>query len=198
MTSNRKLVGAALAIAVTVLALGSVQSTAALWRTDATVPGTGPVNTGTLVLTAGSGGSTQSTSFQFDELKPSGLIQTGDFVQRPLIIANGGTIPLKFRLGTVGVPSSSAGIATVHVDARRVESTADCPTTGSVPGGVATLADVSVQTKGSASGVAGWTNIPRNTSATVCIRSTLLVAPAAAVAYRHVFTFDAQQLKNNP
>lgn len=198
MTSNRKLIGAALAVAVAALAFGSVQSTAALWRTDATVPGTGPVNTGKLVLTAGSGGSTQSTSFQFDELKPAGLIQVGDFVQRPLTISNGGTIPLKFRLGTVAVPSSSAGVANVHVDVRRVASTAGCPTSGSVPAGLATLADVSVQTEGSANGVAGWNNIPRDETATLCVRSTLLAVPATAVSYRHVFTFDAQQLRNNP
>lgn len=196
--SSSRLLWCALLVAVAALTYGSVQSTSALWRDQATVPDAGSIATGKLVLTAGAPGSTQSATYPFEELKPPGRVQIGDYVQRPLTLVNAGTIPLKFRLGTAAVPSSSAGVATVHLDVRLTASTTECPTTGALPVGTKTLANVDVATKGSASGALEWTDVARGASVLLCVRSTLVAAPAMSVSYRHVFTFDAQQTKNNP
>lgn len=189
---------AALTVAVAALIFGSVHSTAALWRDQATAPDAGAIATGELVLTAGAPGSTQSATYPFEELKPAGLVQKDSFVQQPLVIANGGDIPLKFRLGTASVPSLSSGVATVHIDVRLVESTTECPKNGALPVGTKTLANVDVATKGSITGALEWTTIPHYGNATLCVRSTVVAAPTTSVSYKHVFAFDAQQLKNNP
>lgn len=195
--SSKKLLSVALAVAVAALAFGSVQSTGALWRNVTTGQNAGTIKTGTLFLTAGTD-TVQQAGFQFTDLTPAGLVQPGDFVQRPLVIKNSGNIPLKFRLGTAAVTSASAGVGSVHLDMRIVADTAACPTTGAIPAGTATLLDSDISTKGSVTGAVSWVSLASTASAVVCVRSTLSTAPVTQIKYNHVFTFQAQQAKNNP
>lgn len=187
----------ALIVVVAALAFGSVQSTAALWRSEATGQNAATIRTGKLQLTAGSG-TVQSTAYPFTDLKPANLIQTGDFVQRPLLIKNGGTIPLKFRLGTAQVNFTAAGTGTVHLDLLRVANSAACPTTGTLPTGSATLLNSDVATSVPVAGTSPWLSLAALETTTICVRSTLVQAPKVQIKYTHLFTFQAQQAKNNP
>ena len=179
------------------LAFGSVQSTAALWRNVATGQNAATIKTGKLELTAGSS-AVQSTAYPFTELKPANLIQTGDFVQRPLLIKNGGTIPLKFRLGNAKVSFTAAGTGTVHLDLVRVANASACPETGTLPTGSATLLNADVATSTPVTGALPWLSLAALETTTICVRSTLVQAPKAQIKYTHLFSFQAQQAKNNP
>lgn len=86
---------------------GSVLATSALWRQSISLDG-GDVRAGSVVLLNGSA-SSQVKTYAFTPLAGSTL-KPGSSVQAPLVIRNGGTAPLAYRL----IQTTNGGSTVLH------------------------------------------------------------------------------------
>ncbi|GGF98131.1 hypothetical protein GCM10007304_10130 [Rhodococcoides trifolii] len=189
--TKRVLLGAT-AAAVAAVIFGSVQTTGALWR-DSGVRAAGVVTAATFSLSPGVG---TDPNFTFTDLaKPN--ITVGDFVQKPLTIANTGTARngLTYFLSKAG-PSVTAGPGvTITLSGTVVPTTASCTDTNT-PTGTAAFT-----TFDTASTTTAATSSPRTlakgASEIWCIRSTLksvvTVTPPASSTFTIAFAFRADQ-----
>lgn len=87
---------------VVLVVMASTSTTGALWQDEATVSA-GTVSTGSLVLLAGG----RPESYVFEGLS-TGNLAPGDSVRAPLIISNGGSTEMNFRLASVATTAGSA------------------------------------------------------------------------------------------
>ncbi|MBF6949455.1 hypothetical protein, partial [Acinetobacter baumannii] len=104
------------------LIFSSALATSALWRSSVALDG-GTVRAGSVVLLTGSGVE-QVKSYAFTTLSGTAL-RPGSSVQAPLVVRNGGTSTLAYRLaGTASTGSSLlAGQLVLRVDAVPVACT---------------------------------------------------------------------------
>ena len=112
-------------LAVGVLFLASAAGTRALWR-DAAELDAGVVRSGELSLLNGNG-TTQTATYAFNELTGVGL-GPGSWSQAPLIIRNGGTADLTYRLASAAAPDLNGLPASMRLSVQHVTAAASCPT----------------------------------------------------------------------
>lgn len=185
--STRNLVLTGLGILVTVLLIGSAQSTGALWSDENSGPQS-DLRTGAIGLAPG---TPNGNLFTFPALAgpTTGLDQT---VQAPLTITNIGTTSIRFRLATAGpTPVSPGASAQVRLEG----AIGSCPALSSPLTGTPAF---TTQTSQSARTVftSSWQPLARAGSAVWCIRATLEdAAGPEPISYSIVFTFDAEQTR---
>lgn len=171
---------------VVALSLAAVRSTGALWSGSAATGAT-TATTGQLRLVAGGGAG---STYQFPGLTGSAVLP-GAQAQAPLVISNGGTTPLRYRLTAAG-PDVSSGPGVTVVLSGAVGGTC---TTGPLTG---TSVFTTTTTSSSTTSIAGsWRSLARGASETWCIRTVLqAVSGAGSSTYSHLFTFATEQTRS--
>lgn len=171
---------------VVALSLAAVRSTDALWSDRATATST-TATTGQLKLVAG--GGTGST-YQFPGLAGTGQLP-GQQSQAPLVITNGGTTPLRYRLTAAGPQITSGSAVTVTLSG----AVGGTCTTGPLSG-TSAFTTVDASAAGTAV-VGGWRSLAKNASETWCIRSALkAVSGTGSSTYSILFTFGTEQTRS--
>jgi hypothetical protein len=185
-SGRTRLLIAALVTVVVALSLAAVRSTGALWSGSAATGAT-TATTGQLKLVAGGGAG---STYQFPALTGSAILP-GAQTQAPLVITNGGTTPLRYRLTAAG-PEVSLGPAVTVVLSGAVGGTC---TAGPLTG---TTAFPTTTTSASTTAIAGgWRSLVRGASDTWCIRTVLQsVSGAGSSTYSHLFTFATEQTRS--
>lgn len=117
---SRRVTGLGIAAAVAAVVLGSSALTGASWTDDESLDG-GQVAAGELSLLAGDG-TNQVSDYAFSELAGENLGPT-DHAQVPLVVSNGGSADLRYRLVEV---TQSAG-EPMMLTASAVPNRGDCP-----------------------------------------------------------------------
>ncbi|MGU3292551.1 hypothetical protein [Williamsia sp. M5A3_1d] len=175
----------AIAGLVVALSLATVRSTGALWSDNANAA-QATATTGNLTLVAGSG---SGTSYQFPGLSGS-MILPGNQTQAPLVIGNGGSTPLRYRLTGAGPVLTSGPAATVVLSGAVSGSCGTGPLTGTQA-----FTPVTTSTPVATAGV--WRTLARGASETWCVRSVLqsVAAGAGSSTYTISFTFAAEQTR---
>ncbi|MGJ0119640.1 hypothetical protein ACQ7HM_10580 [Williamsia sp. MIQD14] len=180
-----RLVVVAIAGLVVALSLATVRSTGALWS-DRANAASATATTGTLTLVAGSG---SGSSYQFPALNGSNIL-TGDQTQAPLVISNGGSTPLRYRLTTAGPVLTSGPAATVALSGAVGGSCGAGALTGAT-------AFTPVTTSTPVATTSSWRSLARGASETWCVRSVLqsVAAGTGSSTYTIAFTFGTEQTR---
>lgn len=180
-----RLVVVAVAGLVVALSLATVRSTGALWS-DRANAASATATTGALTLVAGSG---SGSPYQFPGLSGSNIL-TGQQIQAPLVISNGGSTPLRYRLTTAG-PVLTSGPAATVVLSGAVGGTCGAGTLT----GTAAFTPVTTSAPVATTGV--WRTLARGTSETWCVRSVLqsVAAGTGSSTYKVALTFGTEQIR---
>lgn len=185
--SSRK-IAAVLGALVVLVVFGSTVTTGALWNSAAPL-GAGQVQSGQLVLLNGDD-ATQVKSYAFDELAGTALAP-GSYAQAPLVITNGGNIPLGYELFSA-IASKPALADSLNLRVSRVAASGDCPTgeNAGAPTGATIVYDGPLDTADSGA----QHTIAVGAGDTLCLRVGLLSSAPASVqdtSTTITFTFQA-------
>lgn len=181
---SRRLVGLGIAAAVAAVVLGSSALTGASW-TDAVDLDGGTVHSGELSLLNGDG-TNQVSDYAFTALTGEDL-GPSDHVQAPLVVSNGGSADLRYRLVEVTQSAGEPMVLTASV----VPSGAECPTgvNAADPVGAGELFTGPVSEATTA-----WRALTVPAAETLCLRvqPDPDTGPGAVDGARLVFTFAAE------
>ncbi|MFF1555570.1 hypothetical protein ACFVX3_31575 [Rhodococcus erythropolis] len=171
------------AAVVAMAVFGSMQSTGALWSDQKTVPGK-TVTAGELNLTVASDGIAHD-NVDFADFAGTAMI-AGDSVQSPLLVRNGGDIPLRVRLQSTEVSTSD-----VSLDLRvsLVASRAECSGTGA-PVGTAIYDGPFLRTQAPSGNT--WRHLSVGASEVWCFRATLATMPSTPTSFTTGLLFRAE------
>lgn len=179
---SRRAVGLGIAAAVAAVVLGSSALTGASWTDDESFDG-GQVASGELSLLGGDG-TNQVSDYAFSELAGENLGPT-DHAQAPVVVSNGGSADLRYRLVEVTQSAGDPMVLTASV----VPTRADCPT------GV-NAADPARATELFAGPVSdantAWRALTVPAAETLCLRVEPDVGPGAVDGAQLIFTFGAE------